>query len=332
VNRNSTTAHRLVILLSRAGSTVSSRQLEKWSQRGLLPLDWSSNAQVAAHFAVLVQVYRGGPRAADRAAIALACQGFSCGRLRDAIARVLDPGCSDAADLLARSRASTPALVDAQSDEGLAEIEAAVNWMTSDEVPKVLKPVIELLVGLFSPDGGAALPVIDPVTHWATGQAETPEQVAHSYLTNMVAAGVGDGIYDDTAIMALVGTDGDYPTLAMVEVLQDGGLYFEADEVLVGAPLQQLVVGVILGWAFASYVPHLSDDQRAIIAAGIAPSFIALFNRLIDSNPAAVSEMLGTFDFYAERELVTDSGTAHVAAAIAKERAVLNETIELAAF
>ena len=296
-----------MILLSKAGITISSRQLEKLSQKGLLPLDETSDAQVAAHFAVLVEVYRGGPGAVDRAAFALAYRGFGCERLRDAIVRELHPQCEKATDLAAQLEAATPDLVDAQSDEGLAEIEAAVNWMESDKLPKQLRWIVSLMVEMFRPENGVARPVIDPVTYWATGQPETPEQLSHSYLTNMIAAGIGDGIYDDTAIMAVLGNaDEDAPIRAFPGVLSEGGLYHEADQALVGASVQRLVAGTLFCRAFVSYVPHLSDDQRAIAAAGVAPCFIALFDRLMESNPSAAAELLAGL-----AELLSGSDLAH---------------------
>jgi hypothetical protein len=293
MNRNSKRAQQLVILLSKAAIRVSTRRLEKLSQKGLLPLDGSSDSQVAAHFEVLVEAYRGGPEAADRAAFALAYRGFGCARLRDAIVRELHPQCKGATDLAAQLEAATPDLVDAQSDEGLAEIEAAVNWMESDKLPRQLRGIVSFIVDMFRPENGVALKVIDPVTYWATDQPETPEQLSHSYLTNMIAAGIGDGIYDDTAIMAVLGkADEDAPVLAIPSAMSEGGLYRASDQALVGASVQQLVAGTLLGRAVVSYIPYFSDEQRVTVAAATAPCLIALFDRILDSNPTAAGQLL----------------------------------------
>ncbi len=312
MKRNSTKTKQLVVLLSGAGIRVSSRQLEKLSHAGLLPPEGTTNAQIAAHLGVLVEVYGRGPKAADRAAFCLAYRGFGCSRLRDAIVRDLHADCKNVHDLAAKLGASSPQLVDAQTDRGLAEIEAAVNWMESDELPERLRCLVRFLVDMFRPENGLALPVIDPVTYWATGQPDTPEQVAHSYLTNLVAAGIGDGFYDDTAIRALSVNQGEgAQTAAMYGVLSEGGFYHEADRALVDASLQRLVAGTLFCRAFLSCIPHFPDDQRATVSAGMAPGFIALFDRLIAVSPATAAEMLAILgSALSGGELVTSSALA----------------------
>jgi hypothetical protein len=109
----------------------------------------------------------------------------------------------------------------------------------------------------------------------------------------MIAAGIGDGIYDDTAIIAILGNaHEDALVLAISNALREGGLYREADQALVGASVQRLLAGTLLGRAFVSYVPNLSDDQRATAAAAMAPCFVALFDRLIESDPTTAGELL----------------------------------------
>jgi hypothetical protein len=310
MRRNSTRAQQLVLLLSKAGIRVSNRRLEKLSQNGLLPLDELTSAQIAGHFAVLVEVYRGGPGAADRAAFALAYRGFGCERLRDAIVRELSPQFGTASALAAHLEATEPEWVDAESDEGLAEIEAAVDWMESGKMPEQLRWIVGMLVLMFDPKYGLARPVFDQAAYSGSGlepAQDTPEQIAHSYFTNMIAAGIGDGIYDDTAIMAILAdAEEDAAIRAVPRVLTRGGFFREADQVLVEAPIQRLVVGTLLCRAFVCYVPNLSDDQRTTAAAAMAPGIIALFDRIIEDSPSAAAELLGVFvSAYYESELVT---------------------------
>jgi len=93
----------------------------------------------------------------------------------------------------------------------------------------------------------------------------------------MMAASVGNGIYDVTVLMAVLGKAGEDEKLAILGPRKEGGLYHKANRALGGAPVQQLVAGMRFSYSLVSDSSQLSDDQRVTAAARFAWGFLALF-------------------------------------------------------
>lgn len=261
MRRSSKLAQDLTAALAATGVAVSPRQLDSWSQAGLLPVTVGCDAPTVAHVAAVAAVYRPGPKAADRAALVIAARGFACPRLRDAIARyVFNAG--DAVDFAARVRASRPAPVQATTPDGLALVEAVTVAPDPDSrssEARLIRDAVGSMAANAILSAAARRPVAGPAITSREHILEAPESVLHSALVNMTAAAHADGVYD-TAWAASLGL----PEWLVEDVLGEGYLLGAISEAFLAASDAALVGAARRGRFFMAQVPGLTDEQREI--------------------------------------------------------------------
>jgi hypothetical protein len=133
------------------------RRLERWSQAGLFPAsDWTAD-EIARHIGEsgLVEVYRSGPGAADRALFILAGRGYACEGLADALRRLRG-------DANPVEQPPNP-----WTDEGSRAIEDEVGRLTSWPGDQSVPPLIAQFVKAFvegALENCKRSPYVDPRT------------------------------------------------------------------------------------------------------------------------------------------------------------------------
>ena len=222
---------------------IDGRQLEQWSQVGLLPPDGTPAPALAAHVLELRKVYRPGPGAADRAMLVMAARGHACTGLYGAIRRAARP-----------EDTPTTAWPDPETDEGdraiHAEAQALYKATQHDDLPAEARDLLPPHVNRAARNA-RRFPVIDYLTHTAA----SPEGVVISGLAQVLALAYGEpGAIVDPETVARFGPP---------EPRELRDLQTELDE---AAPMLEAISG-ILPRVDALY-RHLEEIPLADLVAG----------------------------------------------------------------
>lgn len=198
--RGATRTGELARALRDLGVSVEKRQLETWSQRGLLPRPGTPKAKLLAHIEEIAKVHRSGPGAPDRTMLVLAARGFACSGLSAAVTRVWSASSSKSLKALANDAAA--GLPDPEADEGSWDIEKQVERLLGlASVRGVPRPLREALSDIANAIANEAKqrPAID----LATGQPHSPMNTVFNVLVEIVVAGYGRSPLDPDAIRVL---------------------------------------------------------------------------------------------------------------------------------
>jgi hypothetical protein len=158
---------------------VSTRQLESWSQAGLLPCNHVPVQELAAHVAQLAEVYRPGPDATRKAALVLAARGYPCSVLSEVLR-----------DYYHAKMVKTPSPDTTEGQRAIRQEAQAV--LNRAEAPVVGAPVV--LNEFYAQMVKAALDQArsQPATDSLTRTAERPEVAVKDALTVVLEAMYGD--------------------------------------------------------------------------------------------------------------------------------------------
>jgi hypothetical protein len=266
VRRDSAKAFRLIAALAGQGVVVIGWWLEDRSRDGLLPSDEVPEEVAVAHIAFLKTVHRPGPGAGDRAAKLLAVNGYTCERYGAYLARTIG---SDL-NVMAASFGDEP--IDTDSDEGFEQADEVATVVEqaigSGEVPPALRRVLNAMLDHIA----SQVPETDDDgDNYGTG-----EQLVHSVFTNVAHAVVGTGAYDLSLLAGAPDIHADKMPPAMASAFANiEGLAPLAKRLITEVPVCFMVAAAQLGYQVLSALPFGNDKDSALMAADMAPMFLA---------------------------------------------------------